>query len=73
MGGEVRREFLAHPEVPPLLRKGANPAFHKGFGELTDLAAPSVGNKPASLRSGERQQADIAAPSGGNKPAGQPS
>jgi hypothetical protein len=46
MGGEVRWEFLTHPEVPPFLRNGANPAFHEGFGELTALAAPSVGNKP---------------------------
>ena len=35
------------PEVPPLLRNGANPAFHEGFGELTALAAPSGGNQPA--------------------------
>ena len=27
------------PEVPALLRTGANPAFHEGFGELTALAA----------------------------------
>jgi len=27
------------PEVPPLLRDGANPGFHEGFGELTALAA----------------------------------
>jgi peptidyl-dipeptidase A len=30
------------PEVPPLLRDGANPAFHEGFGELTALAAGMV-------------------------------
>ena len=47
MGGEVRPEFLTRPEVPPLLRNGANHAFHEGFGELTALAAPSGGNKPA--------------------------
>ena len=27
------------PEVPPLLRLGANPAFHEGMGELAALAA----------------------------------
>lgn len=27
------------PEVPALLRTGANPAFHEGFGELTALAS----------------------------------
>jgi peptidyl-dipeptidase A len=30
------------PGVPPLLRDGANPAFHEGFGELTALAAGMV-------------------------------
>lgn len=30
------------PEVPPLLRDGANPGFHEGFGELTALAAAQV-------------------------------
>jgi peptidyl-dipeptidase A len=30
------------PDVPPLLRNGANPAFHEGFGELTALAASQV-------------------------------
>ena len=30
------------PEVPVLLRSGANPAFHEGFGELTALAAVQV-------------------------------
>lgn len=30
------------PEVPPLLRTGANPAFHEGFGELTALASSQV-------------------------------
>jgi peptidyl-dipeptidase A len=33
--------FMAYtrPEVPPLLRIGANPAFHEGLGELISLAA----------------------------------
>jgi peptidyl-dipeptidase A len=33
--------FMAYtrPEVPALLRTGANPAFHEGFGELTALAS----------------------------------
>jgi peptidyl-dipeptidase A len=30
------------PEVPPLLRTGANPAFHEGFGELIALASSQV-------------------------------
>jgi len=30
------------PEVPPLLRIGANPAFHEGMGELIALAAGQV-------------------------------
>lgn len=30
------------PDVPPLLRTGANPAFHEGFGELTALASSQV-------------------------------
>lgn len=36
--------FMAYtrPEVPPLLRDGANPAFHEGFGELTALASAQV-------------------------------
>lgn len=36
--------FIAYtrPEVPPLLRTGANPAFHEGFGELTGLASKQV-------------------------------
>lgn len=44
------------PEVPPLLRDGANPGFHEGFGELTALAssqAPylkSVGVLPADFK-----------------------
>ncbi len=32
----------SRPEVPPLLRTGANPAFHEGFGELIALAAGQV-------------------------------
>jgi peptidyl-dipeptidase A len=33
--------FMAYtrPEVPPVLRDGANPGFHEGMGELTALAA----------------------------------
>ncbi len=44
------------PEVPPLLRDGANPGFHEGFGELTALAASqepylkSVGVLPADFK-----------------------
>jgi peptidyl-dipeptidase A len=44
------------PEVPALLRTGANPAFHEGFGELTALAsgmAPylkSLGILPADFK-----------------------
>ena len=36
--------FLAYtrPEVPPLLRIGANPAFHEGIGEHIALAASQV-------------------------------
>ncbi len=30
------------PDVPPLLRDGANPGFHEGFGELTALASAQV-------------------------------
>ncbi len=30
------------PEVPPLLREGANRAFHEGIGELIDLASHQV-------------------------------
>lgn len=47
-------------DVPPLLRTGANPAFHEGFGELTALAsgmAPylkSLGVLPADLKIDER-------------------
>jgi peptidyl-dipeptidase A len=44
------------PDVPALLRTGANPAFHEGFGELTALAsgmAPylkSLGILPADFK-----------------------
>jgi len=47
------------PEVPPLLRDGANPGFHEGFGELAALAssqAPylkSVGILPADYKPDE--------------------
>ena len=47
-------------DVPPLLRTGANPAFHEGFGELTALAAgmapylKSLGVLPAGLKIDER-------------------
>ncbi len=36
--------FLAYsrPEVPPLLRLGANPGFHEGIGELISLASSQV-------------------------------
>ena len=30
------------PEVPPLLRTGANPSFHEGMGELISLASSQV-------------------------------
>ncbi len=50
--------FLAYtrPEVPPLLRIGANPAFHEGIGEQIALAAgqipylKSVGVLPAAYQ-----------------------
>ncbi|MBI2498037.1 MAG: M2 family metallopeptidase, partial [Opitutae bacterium] len=48
------------PEVPPLLRTGANPAFHEGFGELTALAAgmapylKSLGILPAGFKVDEQ-------------------
>ena len=32
----------ARPEVPPLLRTGANPGFHEGIGELIALASSQV-------------------------------
>lgn len=47
------------PDVPPLLRNGANPAFHEGFGELTALAASqvpylkSLGVLPADFKADE--------------------
>ncbi len=47
-------------DVPMLLRTGANPAFHEGFGELTALAAgmapylKSLGILPADLKVDER-------------------
>lgn len=47
------------PEVPPLLRIGANPAFHEGMGELISLAAgqvpylQSVGVLPADFKGDE--------------------
>ncbi len=36
--------FIAYtrPEVPPLLRTGANPAFHEGVGELIGLASGQI-------------------------------
>lgn len=36
--------FMAYtrPEVPPLLRDGANPSFHEGIGELISLATRQV-------------------------------
>lgn len=36
--------FLSYtrPEVPPLLRLGANPGFHEGIGELISLASSQV-------------------------------
>ena len=36
--------FIAYsrPEVPPLLRDGANPSFHEGIGELISLATRQV-------------------------------
>jgi peptidyl-dipeptidase A len=46
----------SRPDVPPLLRDGANPAFHEGFGELTALAAGqmpylrSLGVLPADFK-----------------------
>ncbi len=48
------------PEVPPLLRLGANPAFHEGMGELISLASQSVpylqtvGVLPADYQADER-------------------
>ncbi len=36
--------FIAYtnPEVPPLLRDGANPSFHEGIGELVSLATRQI-------------------------------
>ncbi len=53
--------FMAYsrPEVPMLLRDGANPGFHEGFGELTALASAqvpylkSVGVLPADFKADE--------------------
>lgn len=50
----------ARPEVPMLLRTGANPAFHEGFGELIALASgqvpylKSLGILPANFHPDER-------------------
>ncbi|MBI3415138.1 MAG: M2 family metallopeptidase [Verrucomicrobia bacterium] len=47
------------PEVPPLLRLGANPAFHEGMGELISMASgqvpylQTVGILPADYRADE--------------------
>src|SRR4051812_10934315 len=47
-------------DVPPLLRTGANPAFHEGFGELTALTAgmapylKSLGILPADFKVDEK-------------------
>ena len=35
-------ESYTRPEVPPLLRLGANPGFHEGIGELIALASSQV-------------------------------
>jgi len=35
-------ESYTRPEVPPLLRLGANPGFHEGIGELISLASSQV-------------------------------
>ncbi len=35
-------ESYTRPEVPPLLRIGANPGFHEGIGELAALASSQV-------------------------------
>jgi len=53
--------FMAYsrPEVPPLLRDGANSGFHEGFGELSALASAqvpylkSVGVLPADFKADE--------------------
>ena len=49
------------PEVPPLLRDGANPSFHEGMGELIAMATrqipylKSVGVLPANYKVDEMQ------------------
>lgn len=51
----------SRPDVPVLLRNGAAPAFHEGFGELTALAASqapylkAVGVLPADYKADETQ------------------
>ena len=53
------------PEVPPLLRDGANPGFHEGFGELTALAAAQVpylkaiGLLPADFKADETRRTPL--------------
>src|SRR5262249_50239741 len=48
------------PEVPPLLRLGANPAFHEGMGELISMASmqvpylQSLGVLPGDYQADER-------------------
>ena len=62
------------PEVPPLLRTGANPSFHEGFGELIALAsaqAPylqSLGVLPADYQPDEQAFLLNTALSGGGIP-----
>jgi peptidyl-dipeptidase A len=49
------------PEVPPLLRDGANPSFHEGIGELVGLATRQIpylkatGVLPANYQADEMQ------------------
>lgn len=66
--------FMAYtrPEVPVLLRDGANPAFHEGFGELTALASAqepylkSLGVLPADFKADPIAfQLNVALSSGG--------
>ena len=51
----------SRPEVPPLLRGGANPSFHEGVGELIALATrqipymKAVGVLPADYKADEMQ------------------
>lgn len=55
--------FIAYsrPEVPPLLRDGANPSFHEGIGELISLATrqvpylKSAGVLPADYKADQMQ------------------